>query len=102
MKPARCVGRIIGAVSRHHGPISSARQGCEQHQGRNLYSGGIVPGDIHDDGYHRAYHPSFADRVPYNLVLVELDEGLRLIATVIGVSVKFGYEEKYRLPGASS
>lgn len=35
--------------------------------------------------YHRAYHPAFADRVPYNVALVELDEGPRLITNVIDV-----------------
>ena len=29
--------------------------------------------------YHRAYDPAFADAVPYNVVLVELDAGPRLI-----------------------
>jgi uncharacterized OB-fold protein len=33
--------------------------------------------------YHRAYGPSFADRVPYNVTLVELDEGPRLLTTVV-------------------
>jgi uncharacterized OB-fold protein len=36
--------------------------------------------------YHRAYHPAFADRLPYNVVLVELDEGPRMISNVLGVS----------------
>jgi uncharacterized OB-fold protein len=35
--------------------------------------------------YHRAYHPAFADRVPYNVVLVELDEGPRMISNVLGI-----------------
>ena len=34
--------------------------------------------------YHRAFHPAFADRVPYNVVVVELAEGPRLISNVIG------------------
>ena len=34
--------------------------------------------------YHRAYHESFADRVPYNVALVELVEGPRLISTLVG------------------
>lgn len=28
--------------------------------------------------YHRALHPGFADEVPYQVALVELDEGVRL------------------------
>ncbi|QEC48364.1 DNA-binding protein [Baekduia soli] len=35
--------------------------------------------------YHRAYHPAFADRVPYNVVLVDLEEGPRMLSTVIGI-----------------
>lgn len=32
--------------------------------------------------YHSAAHPAFADRVPYNVAVVELDEGPRLITNV--------------------
>jgi uncharacterized OB-fold protein len=35
--------------------------------------------------YHRAYHPAFADRVPYNVVIAELAEGPRLISNVVGI-----------------
>lgn len=34
--------------------------------------------------YHRAYHPYFAGRVPYNVALVELEEGPRLISGIVG------------------
>jgi hypothetical protein len=34
--------------------------------------------------FHRAFHPAFADRVPYNVVVAELAEGPRLISNVIG------------------
>jgi uncharacterized OB-fold protein len=30
--------------------------------------------------FHRAYHPAFADRLPYSVSLVELDEGPRLLS----------------------
>ena len=33
--------------------------------------------------YHHAYHPEFKDRLPYNVALVELDEGPRLITNVV-------------------
>lgn len=36
--------------------------------------------------YHRAYHPAFEDRTPYNVVVVELEEGPRMISTVVGIS----------------
>lgn len=34
--------------------------------------------------YHQAFHPAFADRVPYNVAVVELDEGARLVTTILG------------------
>lgn len=34
--------------------------------------------------FHVAYHPAFAPRVPYNVALVELAEGPRIITNVIG------------------
>ena len=33
--------------------------------------------------YHHAYHEAFKDRVPYNVTLVELDEGPRLITNIV-------------------
>ncbi|PTW99987.1 Zn-ribbon domain-containing OB-fold protein [Pararhodobacter aggregans] len=35
--------------------------------------------------YHRAFNPAFEDRVPYNVAVVELDEGPRLISNVVGL-----------------
>lgn len=32
--------------------------------------------------YHRAFHPAFADQVPYNVAVIELAEGPRLISNV--------------------
>jgi uncharacterized protein len=32
--------------------------------------------------YHTALHPAFAERVPYNVAVVELEEGARLISNV--------------------
>jgi uncharacterized OB-fold protein len=34
--------------------------------------------------HHRAAHPAFADRVPYAVVLVDLDEGARIMSNVFG------------------
>ena len=36
--------------------------------------------------YHVAFHPAFAKRLPYNVAVVELDEGPRLISNVVGVA----------------
>ena len=34
--------------------------------------------------YHRAFHPAYAEEVPYAVALVELDEGVRLVLRVVG------------------
>lgn len=34
--------------------------------------------------YHKAFNPAFADRLPYNVAVVALDEGPRLISNLIG------------------
>jgi uncharacterized OB-fold protein len=34
--------------------------------------------------YHHGYHPYYASRLPYNVAVVELAEGPRLISNVIG------------------
>ena len=35
---------------------------------------------------HQVYHPGFADEVPYNIVQVDLEEGLRITSNVVGCS----------------
>jgi uncharacterized OB-fold protein len=40
-----------------------------------LYSFGVM---------HQQYHPAFADAIPYNFALVELDEGPRMISNIVG------------------
>ena len=34
--------------------------------------------------HHRPAHPAFADKVPYSVVLVDLDEGARIMSNVFG------------------
>jgi len=34
--------------------------------------------------YHKPFHPAFANRVPYNVAVVELAEGPRLISNIVG------------------
>ena len=34
---------------------------------------------------HRAYHPGFKEDVPYNVALVQLEEGPRIFSNVVGV-----------------
>lgn len=33
--------------------------------------------------YHRPYHEAFRDRIPYNVAVVELEEGPRLISNIL-------------------
>ena len=40
--------------------------------------------------HHRAAHPAFADRVPYSVVLVDLDEGVRMMSNVFGPEPSIG------------
>ena len=45
--------------------------------------------------FHKAWFPSFADAVPYNVIQVELDEGPRLTANLVGVEsgeIRIGME----------
>jgi uncharacterized OB-fold protein len=35
--------------------------------------------------HHRAFHPGWADEVPYITALVELEEGVRLFSNIIGI-----------------
>lgn len=35
--------------------------------------------------YHVSPHPKFADKVPYNVAVVELDEGPRTVTNLVGV-----------------
>jgi uncharacterized protein len=35
---------------------------------------------------HQLYHPGFATEIPYNIAVIELDEGPRLNSNVVGVA----------------
>ena len=37
--------------------------------------------------FHRAYHPAWEGRVPYNVALIELDEGPRLVGQVLECAI---------------
>lgn len=34
---------------------------------------------------HQPYHPAFSEEIPYNVVVVELEEGPRLVSTIAGI-----------------
>ncbi len=36
--------------------------------------------------FHRAYHPAWEKKVPYNVALIELEEGPILLSNVIGIA----------------
>lgn len=42
--------------------------------------------------HHRPAHPAFADRVPYSVVLVDLEEGARIMSNVFGPPPSVGDE----------
>jgi len=35
---------------------------------------------------HQLFHPGFADEIPYNVAMVDLAEGVRMITNVVGVA----------------
>jgi uncharacterized OB-fold protein len=37
--------------------------------------------------FHQIYHPGFAKDVPYNVAMIQLEEGPRMISNVVGVPV---------------
>jgi uncharacterized OB-fold protein len=52
---------------------------------------------------HRGYHPYWAQRVPYNVAFIELEEGLRMFSNIVGTpndalkvgqKVKVAFEER--------
>ena len=54
--------------------------------------------------FHQAMHPGFAAHVPYNVAQVDLDEGVRMTANVVGVddaSLRIGMrlEAVFESPG---
>jgi hypothetical protein len=59
--------------------------------------------------YHRAWHPAYQDKTPYNVSLIDLDEGPRLLSNVVGcnhdevkigmpVEIVYDDREEYTLP----
>ena len=37
--------------------------------------------------YHRVYHPAYADKVPYVVAVIDLDEGPRIISNITEVPI---------------
>jgi uncharacterized OB-fold protein len=36
--------------------------------------------------YHRPYHPGFKGELPYNVSIVELEEGPRMVTNIVGIA----------------
>lgn len=36
--------------------------------------------------FHQVYHPAFAGDIPYNVALIQLDEGPRMLSNVVGIA----------------
>ena len=47
--------------------------------------------------YHVAYHDAFRDRLPYNVAIVELDEGPRLITNIVADAKDLRGDARVRL-----
>lgn len=47
--------------------------------------------------YHTAFHAAFKERLPYNVAVVELDEGPRLISNVVGIADQESLKIEQRL-----
>lgn len=55
----------------------SSRTGWKRLSGRGEVFSSIV--------FHQVYHPGFAKEVPYNVALIQLEEGPRMISNVVGI-----------------
>ena len=47
--------------------------------------------------YHTVYHEAFRDRIPYNVAIVELDEGPRLITNMVDANDSLRGDAKVEL-----
>ncbi|MNK99519.1 hypothetical protein D3C87_1199160 [compost metagenome] len=47
--------------------------------------------------YHVAYHPAFKDRLPYNVAIVQLEEGPRLITNILAPNQQLSLGARVRL-----
>lgn len=47
--------------------------------------------------YRQSMHPAFADKLPYNVAIVELDEGARLITNIVADEAELAIERPVTL-----
>lgn len=65
-------------------PINHVCPKClsERHEWVKLSGRGTVLSSI---VFHQVYHPAFAKDVPYNVSLIQLEEGPRMLSNVVGI-----------------
>lgn len=65
-----------------------ARQHCDRCLSTNsTWVEGSGRGTVRTFGImHQRYHPGFAADIPYNVTVVELEEGPRMVTNLVGVS----------------
>jgi len=65
-------------------PINHVCPRClsERHEWVRLSGRGTVLSSI---VFHQVYHPAFAGDLPYNVSLIQLEEGPRLLSNVVGL-----------------
>jgi hypothetical protein len=83
-REGRLAMQRCGACGHLRYPVSALCPRClsEQAQWIDLSGAGEVMARL---VFHQVYHKAFANDVPYNVVLVQLDEGPRMFSNVVGV-----------------
>jgi uncharacterized OB-fold protein len=85
MPRCRSCGQFLSPTAGAGTPVESVRKRCVRclsddlewtttEGAGTLYSFGIM---------HVVYHPAYADDVPYNIAVIELDEGVRITSQVV-------------------
>ena len=83
-REGRLAMQKCGACGHIRYPIQAVCPEClsEQTEWENLSGRGEVLSRL---VFHQVYHKAFKNDVPYNVVLVQLDEGPRMFSNVVGV-----------------
>jgi uncharacterized OB-fold protein len=84
----RCVtcGAYMSPTAGAGTPVESVRRRCIECLSSDLeWVASSGDGSLYSFAImHIVYDPSFADDVPYNLAVVELDEGVRITSQIVG------------------
>ena len=74
----------------HYPKLRCPQDGSDQFEWAQMSGNGEVHSYV---VARRAFHPGFAEDVPYVVAIIELDEGVRLVSNVVGIepeAVKIG------------